>query len=144
LKNTNKSGIIKSGSDNLMFDGEKEREKILSGIYPDKIVLGRQRKHIEGTREFEQNRAKMQKLSPGSEPAILIADAQSLVDKYKGTGTIKLKGSEYPRETVDTDNIIGKTWVKSLNKYISTKRIEIIYSSDGTHVVPVNDYGKSD
>ena len=120
----------------------EERRKILNGTYPSRIIVGRQNKHIEGTREFEQNREKMQKLSPDSEPAIIEVDAQDLVDKYKGTGTLKLKGSAYPRETIDTDKVIGKTWVQSLKKYVDTKRIEIYYYSTGTHVVPVSDYIK--
>jgi hypothetical protein len=126
----------------LMFDTEIERQKILNGIYPSRVIAGRQNKHIEGTTEFEQKREQMQRLSPGSEPAILHVDAQTLVDKYKGTGTIKTKGSEYPREIIDTDKIVGKTWVQSLSKYVDTKRIEIFYSSTGVHVVPVNNYRK--
>jgi len=33
-----------------------ERRKILDGTYPVRVVQGRQNKHIEGTREFEQNK----------------------------------------------------------------------------------------
>ena len=83
----------------------------------------------------------MQKESPGSEPAILYADAVELVEKYKGKGNIKLhNSSQYPREIVDTNNVVGKTWVKSLGRYAQTQRIMIIYSSDGVHVVPISDY----
>ena len=118
-----------------------ERRKILDGTYPTKIVLGRQRKHIAGTIEFSQNQIKMQK--EGSEPAILEADAEELVKKYKGTGKIRiLNGSLYPYETIDTNSVVGKTWVKSLQKYVKTKRIRIVYSSNGVHVIPVSDYGK--
>ena len=123
-----------------MADISDERRKILDGTYPSRIIQGRQNKHIPGTAEFDQKREQMAKDSPGSKPSILEADAQTLVDKYKGRGTIKTKGSIYPRETIDTENIIGKTWVQSLNKYVPTKRIEIFYSSTGTHVVPVSDY----
>ena len=132
-----------SGGD-IMSDIVDEKRKILDGTYSSRIVEGRQRKHIEGTLEFAQNREKMQKLSPGSEPAILYADAKELVRKYKGTGKIKFRGSAYPRETVDTNEFVGKTWVQSLNKYVDTKRIEIFYSSAGTHVIPVSDYKRSD
>ena len=125
-----------------MIDIAEERKKIMDGTYPSRIIAGRQNKHIEGTREFEQKRKQSQKLSPGSEPAILNVDAQALVDKYKGTGLIKMRGSVYPRETIDTDRVVGKTWVQSLGKYADTKRIEIFYSSTGTHVVPVSDFKK--
>ena len=126
-----------------MGDIADERRKILDGTYPSKVIMGRQNKHIEGTREFEQKREQMEQNSPGSMPAILYANAQSLVDKYKGTGRIRIpNGSQYPREAVDIDYIIGKTWVQSLGKYVDTKRIEIFYSATGVHIVPVNDYKK--
>jgi len=124
-----------------MIDINEERKKIIDGTYSAKIVSGRQNKHIEGTKEFKQNRDKMQKLSPGSEPSILYANAHELIEKYKGTGIIDMpKGSEYPRESVDINIVIGKTWVQSLKKYAETKRIKIFYSSAGAHIVPVSDY----
>jgi hypothetical protein len=55
--------------------------------YSSRIIRGRQRKHMEGTIEFLQHRKKMQNDSPGSEPSILISDAQMLIDKYMGKGT---------------------------------------------------------
>jgi len=121
-----------------MFASEAERRKILDGTYPSRIIKGRQNKHIEGTREFEQKGKSMEKKS---RPAILTADAQSLVDKYKGTGIINIPGgSNFPVEIVDTNTVIGKTWVRSLQKYADTKRIKIIYSSEGVHIVPISDY----
>jgi len=118
-----------------------ERDKILDGTYSDKIIAGRQRKHIQGTKEFEQKKQSMQKTSPHSEPSILTVDAEELVKKYKGTGTIRIVGSSpYPQETIDTGMVVGRTWVKSLNKYVDTKRIRIIYSSIGVHVIPINDF----
>ena len=120
---------------------EEERRKILDGTYPTRVIQGRQNKHIEGTREFEQKRMAMEKDSPGSEPSILSLDAQALVDRYKGTGHINVpRGSLYPTELVDTDSVVGKTWVKSLKKYVDTKRVKILYSSKGVHLVPVSDY----
>jgi len=120
---------------------EEERRKILDGTYPSKIVAGRQRKHIPGTIEFEQKRRAMKRISPGSEPAILTADAAELVEKYKGTGIVKAAGlSSYPKEVVYTDKVVGKTWVTSLNKYVDTKKMRIIYSSIGVHIVPISDY----
>ena len=122
---------------------ETERKKILDGSYSSRVIRGKQRKHIEGTREFEQNRLKMQQISSGSEPSILNVDAQELVDNYKGKGTVKRhRGSLYPSEIIDADMIIGKTWVKSKRMYVETKRAMIVYSSDGVHVVPISDYKK--
>ena len=117
-----------------------ERRKILDGTYPSRVIQGRQNKHIPGTTEFAQNQAKMRLIE--SEPSILEVDAQTLVDKYKGTGTIYFIGSPYPRELIATGKVIGKSWVKGLNKYVDTRKIEIFYSSTGVHIVPVSDYKK--
>ena len=142
LTNGAESAIINTGGE-YMINIADEKRKILDGTYCSKIIVGRQNKHIEGTREFAQNRDKMKRLSPGSEPSILDADAHELIEKYKGTGMIDVpKGSEYPRETVDTDRIVGKTWVQSMRKYADTKRIKIFYSSAGVHIVPVSDHEK--
>ncbi|MCL2634802.1 MAG: polymorphic toxin type 50 domain-containing protein [Oscillospiraceae bacterium] len=150
LTNTADSGIMDAneGKTDMLkevtgtsFNEMAERQKILDGTYPNRIIQGRQNKHIEGTIEYNQKCLSMNKESPGSKPAILITDAQALIDKYKGTGHINItKGSEYPVEIVDTDIVIGKTWVKSLQKYVDTKRMKIIYSSKGVHIVPKNDY----
>ena len=115
-----------------------EKRKILDGTYPSRIIIGRQNKHIVGTREFEQNKEKMYK--SGSAPAILNWDAQSLVDKHKGTGKIYFTKSspEYPREDIDTKYVIGKTWDRSKGEYIETTKITISYSKTGTHVFPNN------
>ena len=113
----------------------------LSDEHSKRIIAGRQRKHIIGTKEFEQHRKSMQARSPGSEPSILTADAEELVKKYAGTGVQTWPNSSlYAREEIDTGSVVGKTWVKSLQKYVDTKRIRIVYSSIGVHVVPVSDY----
>jgi len=124
------------------LDIAEEKRKILDGTYPTKVVAGRQRKHILGTREFAQNLQKMQNQEPKSRPAILIADAKTLVDKFKGTGYIYMHPSsaEYPREEINAGYVIGKSWYKKGNKYIDTSEFEIIYSKDGVHVIPINSW----
>jgi len=113
----------------------------ISDEYSKRIVAGRQRKHIAGTKEFEQHRRAMQAKNPGSEPSILTVDAEELVEKYAGKGVIKFKGSSpYPYEEINTGVVVGKTWVKSLEKHVDTKRIRIVYSSIGVHIVPISDY----
>lgn len=48
---------------------------------------------------------------------------------------------DYPREDITADRIIGKTWVKSLQKYIDTSAFTICYSKTGVHIIPVNEKG---
>jgi len=50
------------------------------------------------------------------------------------------KGSPYPREIINVDFIVGKTWVKSKQKYVDSRQIKIVYSSDGVHIFPTNNY----
>jgi hypothetical protein len=66
------------------------------------------------------------------------------VDKYKGTGRVYFSPNSpiYPREIVFAESTIGKTWVKSLNKYAATSAFEILYSKTGVHIVPVNERGR--
>ena len=125
------------------IDIADERRKILDGTYPSRVIAGRQNKHIEGTREFEQKRRQMQKDSTGSEPAVLIVDAQYLVDKYKGKGKVYFHPSspDYPREDIKANEKIGKSWVNSLQKYTDTSVFTIHYSKTGVHIVPVNERG---
>ena len=117
------------------------RKQIINGTYPSKVCLGKQRKHIQGTKEFEQARIHMQREFPGSEPAILTTNAKELIDKYKGTGNVYLpKGSDYPKEIITCEQNVGKTWYKSANKYIDTNTFMVVYSSKGTHIIPINNY----
>jgi hypothetical protein len=118
---------------------EEARRKIVNGDYSTRINRGRQRKHIEGTKEFQQLAEKMDRQSPGSKPAILAVDAQSLIGEFAGNGEVYFKqGEQFPREKVSIGKVAGKTWVKSMGKYVDTDTITIVYSSDGVHVFPRN------
>jgi len=134
-------GGASSGGSKTGFDAKAEQDKIKSGEYPSRVIQGRQNKHIEGTKEFEQKRESMKKKKSSNEPAILKVDAQALVDKYKGTGYIyRHKSSPYPKERIKADRVIGKTWVQSKQKYVDTDTFVIHYSRTGTHIVPKNTY----
>jgi hypothetical protein len=146
LQNIVEKGILNTAAANTgepsnmpLFDTEAERNKILNGTYPSRIQKGKQRKHIPGTQEFKQQRVKMRKESPGSEPSVLNADvnAQELIDKHKGTGDIRhRRGSIYPEEIIKTNVSIGKTWVRSMQKYVDTDTFVIVYSKEGAHIYP--------
>jgi len=118
---------------------ENARDRIKDGTYNSKVVQGQQNKHLQGTFEFQQKRQSMKQIDTNNEPSILTANAQELVDRYKGTGNIDLpKGSDYPREYVKADKAIGKAWVKSLQKYVPTDKFVISYNKKGTHIYPIN------
>ena len=130
-----------------MFDKfiQDERRKILDGTYPSRVIDGRQRKHIDGTVEFEQKRASMKRFDPIAEPSKLKSglDVQRLVDKYKGSGFVySVSNSEYPREDIIADEVIGETWVSNLGEYVETTVFTISYSKTGVHIFPVNEFGR--
>ena len=130
-------------NNDLSTNYPEERRKIINGVYSLIIAQGKQNKHIPGTKEFLDKERQMQQEIPNGKPSILEVDAGELVKKHKGTGKIRIMpNAQYPREIINADVNIGKTWVQSLQKYVNTKRFEIHYSSKGAHVVPVNDYVK--
>jgi hypothetical protein len=137
ISSTSEPSVASTGGST--FNAEVERAKILNGDYPSRIQKGKQRKHISGTREFNQQRKKMNRFISGSEPAILNpnADAQDLVNQYKGTGIVEARpGSDFPHEIVKANRIIGKTWVKRMQKYVDTDTFVIVYSKEGVHIYP--------
>ena len=107
---------------------DEERKKILDGTYPSKVIDGRQRKHIEGTKEFDDKRLSMQRYNINAEPSLVSPsiDVQKLVDRYKCSGKVYfVKGSLFPREQIIADIIVGKTWVTTLKKYVPTRMFVI-------------------
>ena len=77
------------------------------------------------------------------EPSILTIsekEAQALIDKYHGSGILKLNrnGVPLPMEMiVDNDEVIGYV-INNLNgKRAKTSGFKIHYSSTGTHIVPM-------
>ena len=116
--------------------------RITSGEISTQIRPQVQARHIEGTAEFEWYRA--QRLAKGQTPqsvmTITAQEAQELVDRYAGTGTVTIKnrndGSLEIKEYTDTDQVVGRYYAD--NKYWDTKRMIIFYSKKGIHVVPTN------
>lgn len=118
---------------------EEEKQKILSGEYPLKISKGKQNKHIEGTNEFKLHVIKLEKR--GDKPSILTSDPQALVEEYHSKGRIIISGGKDspPKESIKTNEVVGKYYNKKLGEYVDTKSIMIVYSKTGTHVYPKKD-----
>ncbi|MBQ7874910.1 MAG: hypothetical protein IJ306_07130 [Oscillospiraceae bacterium] len=99
-----------------------------------KILKGKQKKHIEGTKEYKD------KYKDGSNPqgvlTISISEAQELINKYAGTGDAG-KSSEKGMwtEFVAADEIVGKYYKNG--KYYTTRRFSIHYGNKGAHIIPV-------
>lgn len=109
------------------------------------IRAGAQRKHIKGTREYEQhvsvaNRSGFQK---PSRITISIDEAEELVRKHAGTGTMKTTrdGKWNGTEICAANKVVGFI-VRKDGTEVPTRLFKIHYSKTGTHIVPYAKDGK--
>lgn len=103
-----------------------------------KIKKQMQNRHIEGKKEFEAYKKRLEIERSGYKPSILSTDAEKLVKSYAGTGQREfLRKSEFPIETIKANEIIGKYWNRQKGEYVETDTFVIVYSSGGVHVYPV-------
>lgn len=116
------------------------KSKIESGEISTKIRPQVQARHIEGTPQFEEYKAR--RLAKGQTPqsilTVTVEEAQKLVDKYHCTGEVLIKtrkdGSLEIKEYADVGGIVGKEYTD--NEYHETSRVGIFYSKKGTHIFP--------
>lgn len=96
------------------------------------INKGAQNKHIPSSKGYIKGRS-----------YILgdLDDAQELVNRYSGTGEIKLtaKGEWANKEFVVADGMIGMVVDPETGDATSTKRFSIHYGQKGTHIVPAKE-----
>lgn len=117
------------------------RNKIISDVQIKTIDIGQQNKHMVGTNEYKQyieKLAKKQQYGP-SRLEITIEQAQELVDKYHGTGKIKIsKEGKWNNEEVILDNntIVGTVVNNLSGAETKTTVFKIKYGKKGTHIVP--------
>ena len=104
------------------------REHIKSDATVKTINTDKQERHILNSGQYIQGRSY---LFDG-------IDAQSLVDKYHGTGNIEvsISGTWKNKETVTVDEDIGEVIDPITGERAVTNRITIHYSKTGAHVVP--------
>ena len=117
--------------------------KLKSGEISEAIRPQVQRKHIEGTRQFDEylNLRKERGQTPQSILTVSEQEAQELVKKYSGTGIVVIQKSGENSlkicEFCKADHVVGKWYAE--NRFLETKRFEIFYSKKGTHIVPVKE-----
>ena len=92
-----------------------------------KIHRGRQDKHIEGTNNYNQQRAN------GKNPSILKENPNKLLEEGAGKGRMATPN----KESVNFGRVIGKYYDTKTNRYYDTTRGIIHYDSKGNaHIVP--------
>ncbi len=93
------------------------------------IHQGKQDKHIEGSRNYNQQ------VQNGKNPSILTEDPNKLLREGVNKG-VKPPNSN-TKETVDYGRVIGKFYDKETGRYYDTTRATIHYDSKGNaHIVP--------
>lgn len=114
------------------FKDEKQRKKIQSDGVAKVIEKGKQEKHILGANNYTAGRSYL---------TISVEEAQSLVDKYAGTGDIKWtnSGSWANKEIVMADKVIGVCVDPVTGEEMETRRFTIHYSKKGVHIVPAKE-----
>ncbi|MDR2939727.1 MAG: hypothetical protein LBV08_05330, partial [Clostridiales bacterium] len=93
---------------------------------------GKQDKHIEGSRNYNQQ------VSNGKKPSILKENPDTLLKEGVGKGY----STGQNKESVDFGRVIGKYYDSQTEKYYDTTRATIHYDSkDNAHIVPARPVG---
>lgn len=112
------------------------KEKIEKGEISTKVSVQQHAKHVAGTPQYEKYKA--DRIAKGKTPqstlSITTEEAQAIIDKYAGTGMVKISGGKIT-EYITTENVIGQCYQDGA--YHDTKRAEIFYSKRSAHIVPV-------
>lgn len=112
-------------------------EKILKKEYSLRQRHQKYLQHIEGTPQYKsavKGRGRNQSVLFVSEE-----EAQDIIYNCAGLGDIDIdaNGDIRPLEFITLDNVIGKYFAKG--EWHETRRVQIIYSKYGTHIVPVRE-----
>lgn len=117
------------------------KEKIQSGEYPLKVNRGQQRKHIEGTNEYEtylKERLRRGK-TPQDKLTIPEDKIQEIIQNYHAKGTVVISGKSPENmkfvEYVTVNMEVGQCYHDG--QYYGSNRIAIHYSKRGEHIFPV-------
>ena len=117
------------------------RQFIQSDLQPKNLNIGQQNKHIEGTNEYKQYKAKYAQKNQYGPSRLLVGikEVQNLINQYAGTGKIKVnqKGVWNKTEVIlSNDRIVGKVVNNMNGKESETTVFKIHYGNDGVHIVP--------
>lgn len=112
-------------------------QRIKDGEYSTKLSRQQYLKHVPGTpqqRQYEESSR-----FPPSRLLISEQEAQTLIDRYAGTGApgITKNGTVRNVEYVSTDHVIGQ--YNNLSGWHDTRRFAIHYEKNGAHIVPVKE-----
>lgn len=129
--------LTKLGKDGKI-DLDRFQKDLAAGRVNTSIDMKQQPKHML-TPEWK-NQVK-QAIQSGGKPKSRLAkgiNPQDIVSQYSGTGTMRVyKGNHCVDEFVTLPMTAGVTFDAKVGKYVSTHRIQIKYTNNGVHVLPV-------
>ena len=107
----------------------KETREYIRTNQPLGIEIGKQGKHILGHNNYIESRSYL---------TISLEEAQELINKYAGTGDIRLmqNGEWDKKEIIKVDKDIGVNVNNRTNEHSSTNKFKVHYSKKGVHIVP--------
>lgn len=130
--------------DDSITDKELEfKKRLCVGEFKTEIYPIDQNKHIYG--KAWKNQVKRAVLYDEGAPRSVLnksLNPATMVEKYGGTGKIIISGDKNTiNEFITLPFKTGKTFDKSLGKYVDTHVIQIKYTNKGTHVFPTSEGG---
>ncbi|MBE6162622.1 MAG: hypothetical protein E7155_03535 [Streptococcus equinus] len=119
-------------NDTREYKDLKLQERIRSGEYNLKLN-GQQNKHILGHHDYK----------PGRSYLLDGVDAQELVNKYAGTGSIQRdrKNRWRNQEIISISDFVGFNMPEKNGQIELTRTFKIMYGKKGVHIVPIDDKG---
>lgn len=131
--------IVKKMEEDIKNRQKELKNKIKSGEVSLKIKHQQFLKHVKGTKQYEDyERTRGENKGPQSRILITEEEAQKLIQEKNASGNIvntKTKVVEF----VTCDKTIGEYYNTKEKKWMKTKRVEIHYGKDGSHIVPVKE-----
>ncbi len=136
-KNISINWLTAIGNDGKI-DLQVFKQALASGQVNTTIDPKQQRKH-QNTPDW-RNQVKQAIQNNGKPKSRLYktVNPQDVVDKYGGKGTLRTyKGNQCVDEFVTLPYVAGVTYDKKVGKFVPTHRVQIKYTKNGTHVIPV-------
>lgn len=108
------------------------RDAITSGSVSTRINTQKQNRHIATSAEFTEGRSRL---------TVSLDEAQKIVDELKGTGEpiFDTNGEWTRKERIVCSDVVGVHVDVETGVETKTKKLTLIYSGTGTHLVPRRD-----
>lgn len=124
-----KDSVTYNTKNDIIKSEEDIRKYIKSDSVNKALNMGAQQKHIKGASRYIEGRSYL---------TISETEAQDLINKYAGTGTLEfdIKGQFKKKELIVVDRPIGINTNNETNEETITNKFYIHYGKKGSHIVP--------